>query len=95
MAKTNRGELKSTNDSELPWMAKGSESLTRRDEKAIVRVADSDVENKDKSSSGTIANESEPGKVFSPFLCVPHGLTTFLYIYIYISDYVLSVYGSF
>ncbi|CAN6860822.1 unnamed protein product [Brassica oleracea] len=63
MAKTNRGELKSTNDSELPWMAKGSESLTRRDEKAIVRVADSDVENKDKSSSGTIANESEPGKL--------------------------------
>uniref|UniRef100_M4EHQ2 Uncharacterized protein n=1 Tax=Brassica campestris TaxID=3711 RepID=M4EHQ2_BRACM len=63
MAKTNRGKLKSTNDSELPWMAKGSKSLTRRDEKAIVRVADSDVENKDKSSSGTIANESEPGKL--------------------------------
>ncbi|CAN7139622.1 unnamed protein product [Brassica rapa subsp. narinosa] len=70
MAKTNRGELKSTNDSELPWTAKGSKSLTRRDEKAIVRVADSDVENKDKSSSGTMANESEPGKVFSPFLCL-------------------------
>ncbi|CAN6860819.1 unnamed protein product [Brassica oleracea] len=62
MAKTNRGELKSTNDSELPWMAKGSKSSTWRDEKVIVRVADSDVENKDKSSSGTIANESEPGK---------------------------------
>ncbi|CAG7909791.1 unnamed protein product [Brassica rapa] len=63
MAKTNRGKLKSKNDSELPWMAKGSKSLTRRDEKAIVRVADSDVENKDKSSSGTIANESEPGNL--------------------------------
>ncbi|WZZ20917.1 hypothetical protein YC2023_122304 [Brassica napus] len=63
MAKTNRGELKSTNDSELPWMAKGRKSSTRRDEKAIVRVADSDVENKDKSSSGTMANESEPGKL--------------------------------
>ncbi|XP_013608118.1 PREDICTED: uncharacterized protein LOC106314851 [Brassica oleracea var. oleracea] len=62
MAKTNGGELKSTNESTLPWMAKGSKSSTRRDEKAIVRVADSDVENKDKSSSGTIANESEPGK---------------------------------
>ncbi|KAG2275486.1 hypothetical protein Bca52824_058041 [Brassica carinata] len=43
-------------------MAKGSKSSTWRDEKVIVRVADSDVENKDKSSSGTIANESEPGK---------------------------------
>ncbi|CAN6868993.1 unnamed protein product [Brassica oleracea] len=62
MAKTNGGELKSTNDSALPWMAKGSKSSTWRDEKVIVRVADSDVENKDKSSSGTIANESEPGK---------------------------------
>ncbi|CAN6868995.1 unnamed protein product [Brassica oleracea] len=62
MAKTNRGELKSTNDSELPWMAKGSKNSTWRDEKVIVRVADSDVENKDKSSSGTIANESESGK---------------------------------
>ncbi|WZZ89114.1 hypothetical protein YC2023_117693 [Brassica napus] len=91
MAKTNRGELKSTNDSELPWMAKGSKSSTWRDEKVIVRVADSDVENKDKSSSGTIANESEPGKVFSPFLCVPHGLTTFLYIYIYIYIYIYLI----
>ncbi|KAL0749916.1 hypothetical protein Bca101_031919 [Brassica carinata] len=62
MAKTNRGELKSTNDSELPWMAKGSKSSTWRDEKVIVRVADSDVENKDKSSSGTIANEESCGR---------------------------------
>ena len=80
MAKTNCGELKSTNDSELPWMAKGSKSSTRRDEKAIVRVADSDVENKDKSSSGTMANESEPGKVFSPFLCVSWSHHTDMYL---------------
>ncbi|KAL0734486.1 hypothetical protein Bca4012_010696 [Brassica carinata] len=62
MTKTNRDELKSTNNSELSLMAKGSQSSTRRDEKAIVRVADSDVENKEKSSSGTVAKESEPGK---------------------------------
>lgn len=91
MTKTNRDELKSTNDTGLPWMAKGSQSSTRRDEKAIVRVADSDVENKDKSSSGTVAKDSEPGKVFSHFLFVPHCLITLIYI----SDSVLSVYGSF
>ncbi|CAH8389454.1 unnamed protein product [Eruca vesicaria subsp. sativa] len=63
MTNTNRDEFKSTNDSELPWMAKGSKGSTRRDEKAIVRVAGSGVENEDKSSSGTVAKESEPGKI--------------------------------
>ncbi|KAF8113151.1 hypothetical protein N665_0055s0016 [Sinapis alba] len=47
MTNTNRDELKSSNDSELPWMAKRSRSSTRRD---------SDAENKAKISSG-------PGKL--------------------------------
>ncbi|KAG2275483.1 hypothetical protein Bca52824_058038 [Brassica carinata] len=71
-------------------MAKGSKSSTWRDEKVIVRVADSDVENKDKSSSGTIANESEPGKVFLlSFVFLTVSLHFYIYIYIYIYIYLI------
>uniref|UniRef100_A0A1J3G700 Uncharacterized protein n=1 Tax=Noccaea caerulescens TaxID=107243 RepID=A0A1J3G700_NOCCA len=65
MTSTDGVELKSTIETNLPWkmVAKGSRSSTRRNKKSVVRVAASDIEAEDKSSTSTVAGESEPEKL--------------------------------